>query len=87
MKQRRLVREAIQRAEQLTGGGKKVSVYDVQPQIWLYEKANYRSFVCIPGHKYENFSRPNLRAILLRGMVLANADAEVAWTLTSDRRR
>jgi len=59
------------KAEQLTGGGKKVSVYDIQPQMWTYEKDDYRAFVCIPGHLYQNFSRPNLRAMLLRGIAWA----------------
>lgn len=27
------------RAAELTGGGKKVSIYDIQPQIWTYERS------------------------------------------------
>ena len=55
------------RADELTGGGKRVSIYDVQPQMWTYERtadggrAPYRAFVSIPGHLYENFNRPNYR--------------------------
>ena len=62
------------RAAELTGGGKRVSIYDVQPQLWTYERTAeggrtpYRAFVSIPGHLYENFNRPNYRAILLRGI-------------------
>jgi uncharacterized protein len=47
---------AQKRAEELTGGGKRVSVYDVQPQMWTYERTvdggqtPYRAFVSIPGH-------------------------------------
>ena len=48
------------RAAELTGGGKKVGVYDIQPQMWTYERTAdgsrvpYRAFVSIPGHLYEN---------------------------------
>ncbi len=65
------------RADELTGGGKRVSIYDVQPQMWTYERTldgartPYRAFVSIPGHLYENFNRPNYRSILLRGIAWA----------------
>jgi putative membrane-bound dehydrogenase-like protein len=75
---------AQRRADELTGGGKRVSVYDIQPQMWTYERTAeggrvpYRAFVSIPGHLYENFNRVNYRAILLRGIAWAgkrsNAD-------------
>ncbi len=52
-------------------GGGKVSVYDIQPQMWVYEKDNYRAFVSIPGHNHASFSLPHFRAALLRG---------IAWT-------
>ena len=70
------------RADELTGGGKRVSIYDVQPQMWTYERTAeggrtpYRAFVSIPGHLYENFNRPNYRAILLRGITWAGKRAE-----------
>lgn len=69
-------KRAQERAEQLTGGGKKVSVYDIQPQMWTYERRieggePYRAFVSIPGHYYKNFELPNYRAILLRGIAWA----------------
>ncbi|MGH8638937.1 MAG: PVC-type heme-binding CxxCH protein, partial [Burkholderiales bacterium] len=81
---------AQKRAEELTGGGKRVSVYDVQPQMWTYERtieagtAPYRSFVSIPGHLYENFNRPNYRAILLRGIAWAGKRANVDELLKPD---
>ncbi len=42
-----------------------------QPQMWTYEKANYRAFVIIPGHLYGTFNRNNYRALLLRGIAWA----------------
>jgi len=74
---------AQQRANELTSGGKRVSVYDIQPQMWTYERTvegaakPYRAFVSIPGHLYENFNRPNYRAILLRGIAWAGQRADV----------
>ena len=69
--------KAAKRAAELTGGGKKVSVYDIQPQVWTYSKDSYRAFVCIPGHNYSNFSRPNFRALLLRGIAWAGKRSNV----------
>jgi len=68
--------KAMKRATEITKGGKVVSVYDIQPQMWMYEHKleggqAYRSFVSIPGHLYANFSRPNFRALLLRGIAWA----------------
>ncbi|MEI6713792.1 MAG: PVC-type heme-binding CxxCH protein [Verrucomicrobiota bacterium] len=64
-------------AEASTGGGKKVSVYDIQPQVWTYERDAYRAFVSIPGHYYANFNRPNFRALLLRGIAWAGKHSNV----------
>ena len=69
--------KAAKKAAELTGGGKTVSVYDIQPQVWTYSKENYRAFVSIPGHNYSNFSRPNFRALLLRGIAWAGKRANV----------
>ncbi len=69
--------KAAKRAEEITKGGKEVSIYDIQPQVWTYEKESYRSFVCIPGHYYANFSRPNFRALLLRGIAWAGKRGNV----------
>lgn len=80
------------RAEELTGGGKQVSVYDFQPQMWTYERtieggrAPYRSFVSIPGHRYETFNRVNYRAILLRGIAWAGKRSDVDALLAADER-
>jgi uncharacterized protein len=78
------------RAEELTGGGKRVGIYDVQPQMWTYERTvdggqtPYRAFVSIPGHLYENFNRPNYRAILLRGIAWAGKRANADELLTKN---
>ena len=51
--------------------------------MWTYERtveggsAPYRAFVSIPGHCYENFNRPNYRAILLRGIAWAGKRANL----------
>ena len=43
-----------------------------QPQVWTYEKpCAQRAFVFIPGHDYVNFSRPDVRTLLLRGIAWA----------------
>ncbi|HWF18307.1 MAG TPA: PVC-type heme-binding CxxCH protein, partial [Verrucomicrobiae bacterium] len=47
------------------------SIYDIAPQMWTYEKDNYRAFVCIPGHNYKTFNLPHFRAVLLRGIAWA----------------
>jgi putative membrane-bound dehydrogenase-like protein len=47
------------------------SVYDIVPQMWTYEKDNYRAFVAIPGHNYKSFNLPHFRAVLLRGIAWA----------------
>ncbi|TLD69811.1 hypothetical protein FEM03_15925 [Phragmitibacter flavus] len=63
--------DALKKAEKSTEGGKRVSIYDIQPQMWTYEKDNYRAFVSIPGHLYENFSHNSIRTMLLRGIAWA----------------
>lgn len=79
-----------QRANELTGGGKRVSIYDIQPQMWTYERKiadgtkPYRAFVSIPGHYYENFNRPNYRALLLRGIAWAGQRSNVDELCRSD---
>ncbi|MFZ4766708.1 MAG: PVC-type heme-binding CxxCH protein, partial [Roseimicrobium sp.] len=66
------------KADESTKGGKQVSIYDIQPQMWTYEKEDYRAFVCIPGHYYTNFSHNGFRTAILRGIAWAgkrdNAD-------------
>jgi putative membrane-bound dehydrogenase-like protein len=57
--------------------GGKVNVYDIQPQMWVYERTAeggttpYRAFVTIPGHLYSTFELPQYRAILMRGIAWA----------------
>jgi len=54
-------------AESDTGDGTP----EIQAQMWTYEKDKYRAFVCIPGHLFSTFERPNFRAILFRGIAWA----------------
>src|SRR5690606_39170738 len=74
-------REAQARAAEAVALRKGVNIYDIQPQMWTYERTlpgaakPYRAFVSIPGHWYENFNRPNYRAILLRGIAWAGQRA------------
>ena len=42
-----------------------------QPQLWTFEKDNYRAFVCIQGHEYDSFQMPWFRTIVLRGIAWA----------------
>ena len=76
-------REAQARAAEAVAQRKGVNIYDIQPQIWSYERQlegaprGYRAFVSLPGHRYENFNRPNYRALLLRGIAWAGQRANV----------
>jgi putative membrane-bound dehydrogenase-like protein len=45
--------------------------HEITPQMWVYEKDNYRAFVNLQGHKYASFSLPHYRALLLRGIAWA----------------
>lgn len=60
-------------------GGKPINIYDIEPQIWTYETGNRRTFTCIPGHFYKNFSHLSIQTILLRGIAwvgkMRNTDA------------
>jgi putative membrane-bound dehydrogenase-like protein len=53
------------------GGRLLQHIYDVCPQMWTYEKDNYRAFVSIPGHHYKSFNLPHFRSVLLRGIAWA----------------
>lgn len=70
-------REAQQRAAEAVAKRKGVNIYDIQPQMWTYEKDRYRAFTCIPGHWYKNFSHTGLRAAILRGIAWAGKRANV----------
>ena len=55
----------------------KPSVYDIQPQMWTYEKDDYRAFVSILGHKYASFNLPHLRAVVMRAIAWAGKRSNV----------
>jgi putative membrane-bound dehydrogenase-like protein len=56
---------------------------EVTPQMWVYEKGDYRAFVNIQGHRHASFSLPHYRAILLRGIAWA-AKRDVDLLVTKD---
>lgn len=64
-------KEAQQRAAEAVAKHKGVNIYDIQPQVWTYEKDKYRAFTCIPGHWYKNFSHNGVRTMILRGIAWA----------------
>ena len=46
--------------------------FEAQTQLWTYEKPGaQRAFVFIPGHTYVNFSRIDVKLLLLRGIAWA----------------
>ncbi|MEY4307237.1 MAG: hypothetical protein RJA95_605 [Verrucomicrobiota bacterium] len=46
--------------------------FEEQTQLWTYEKPGaQRAFVFIPGHTYLNFSRVDVKLLLLRGIAWA----------------
>lgn len=53
------------------------SVFVVAPQMWTYEKDDYRSFVWLQGHEYSSFNLPHFRALLLRGIAWAGKRSNV----------
>lgn len=68
------------RGQASSSGGKRASIYDIQPQMWTYEKQHdngrtHRAFVCLLGHKYSSFTQPHVRAMLLRGIAWAGGRA------------
>lgn len=63
--------EPAQPELKFSGGESRDISRDLQPQLWTYEKAAYRAFVCIPGHIYTNFANPEFQNILLRGIAWA----------------
>lgn len=70
-------KEAQQRAAEAVAKKKAVNIYDIQPQMWTYEKDQYRSFTCIPGHYHKNFSHNGIRTAILRGIAWAGKRANV----------
>lgn len=69
------------RAGKKAAEGNRPHIYDIQPQMWTYERTMegaaqpYRAFVSIPGHLYTTFSKPHYRAILMRGIAWAGKRA------------
>lgn len=80
-------KEAQQRAAEAVAKKKAVNIYDIQPQVWTYERngaipgpseggknapnTTYRAFTCIPGHYHRNFSHNGIRTLILRGIAWA----------------
>jgi putative membrane-bound dehydrogenase-like protein len=64
--------------------GGKAHIYDIQPQMWAYEKDGYRAVVSIPGHLYGTFALPNFRAILLRSIAWAGKRTNVDEFVKAD---
>jgi uncharacterized protein len=64
-------KEAQARAAEAVAKKKAVNIYDIQPQVWTYEKDKYRAFTCIPGHYHRNFSHNGVRTMILRGIAWA----------------
>jgi type 1 glutamine amidotransferase len=62
---------------------------EVVPQLWTYEKTMlpgaqpFRAFVWMQGHNYVNFSKPEIQAMLLRG--ISWAGKRPADTLATER--
>ncbi len=60
----------------------KISVYDIQPQMWTFENQReggqpYRAFISLLGHKMATFSHLAYRAVLLRGIAWAGKRANL----------
>ena len=57
---------------------KKGEKPDIQTQLWTYEKpGEQRAFVFIPGHTYSNFSRTDVKLLLLRGIAWAGRRVDI----------
>lgn len=57
-------------------GAGKITVYDIQPQMWTFENQRdggkpYRAFTSLLGHKNATFNHLAYRAVLLRGIAWA----------------
>ena len=58
---------------------KKGEKPDIQTQLWTYEKPGaQRAFVFIPGHTYVNFSRTDVKLLLLRGIAWAGRHPDIS---------
>ena len=47
------------------------TTHEIRPQMWAYEKDDYRAFVSIPGHYHDTFNLAPYRTLLLRGIAWA----------------
>src|SRR5262245_17493528 len=73
------------RARTAGGPDRKPSVYDIQPQMWTYEKGNYRALVSIPSHKSQTFQLPQVREVRLRGIAWAGKRSNVDEFATKEQ--
>jgi putative membrane-bound dehydrogenase-like protein len=70
--------------------GGKAHIYDIQPQMWAYERtaeggtSPSRALVSLPGHLYATFQKPHYRAILLRGIAWAGKRDNLDQFLTKE---
>jgi uncharacterized protein len=63
-------------------GAGKITVYDIQPQMWTFENQReggkpYRAFTSLLGHKNATFNHLAYRAVLLRGIAWAGHRANL----------
>ncbi len=64
--------------------GKPINIYDIQPQMWMYEGGGHRAFVCVPGKDLATLSHFSMEVILLRGIAWAGG-REVGELLGEDK--
>lgn len=60
-------------------------VFNITPQMWTYEKDNYRAFVSIQGHYRKSFEHDAWRTLLLRGIAWAGKRDVDLLTSKEDR--
>ena len=60
-------------------------VFSISPQMWTYEKENYRAFVSIQGHYKKSFEHDAWRTLLLRGIAWAGKREVDLLTSEKDR--
>lgn len=76
-------RNADKAAAEAARKRKVVNIYDIQPQVWTYERTvegsdtPYRSFVHVPGHWHRNFAHAGVRALILRGIAWAGKRQDI----------
>lgn len=47
------------------------TAHEIEPQMWTFEKDDYRAFVSLPGHDHATFALDPYRTLLLRGIAWA----------------